>query len=103
VELRHVSAKIFMNEYFVEVVAALGSVDVPQTAQDVARTSRIAHGRARDVLVRLVAARLVQTLPRTGGSRSELFFAPLDSPAWTALVQLARNLEAENAGSLRNP
>lgn len=90
--LRVVSAKVFGNAKVIEVVLALVDESSVATAKAIAARTGIDHSLVRDVLVRFVAADILQTLPRTA-ARAPLFYAAdPDDAAWQLLVQLARHL-----------
>ncbi|MGH3984306.1 MAG: hypothetical protein ACRDST_16890 [Pseudonocardiaceae bacterium] len=61
--MRRVSAKIFGNEKYVEVVCALDAEGSAATAQVIAKRTGIDHPHARDVLVRLAEGGVATPLP----------------------------------------
>lgn len=89
---RQLSAALFGNAKLAEVALFMGSEAVPATAQMVATGTGFGHGMVRDVLRRLVTAGVIDELPRTGGSRSALFYRVVPGPLWSATVALARQL-----------
>lgn len=90
---RDLSAAIFNNDKFAEVVVALASWDGPTvTAQQLARQLAVNHDLVKKVLVRLEAASLVKTQSRVGGRRGALPHEIQRGPTWDALVALASSL-----------
>jgi hypothetical protein len=99
-ETRRRSAALFGNEKTVEVVLALDE-EGTATTQMVAATTSIPYSLARDALVRLTAGGAVRQLPRTGGSRSPLYYQPVAGSLWDALTAAARTVveaSQEDAG-----
>lgn len=87
---RPLSAALFGNEKFAEVVVALGGQRGAATAQQLSKLTRIDHSMVRNVLLRAVAAKIVDHLPRTGGSRSKQYYQPSPGDLWEATFVLAR-------------
>ena len=103
---REVSASLFGNEKFVEVVLALAGQHGAATAQQLSKLTGVDHSMVRSVLVRAVAAGAVDTLPRQGGARSPQYYQPTDTDLWTATVALAQaaySLAARIAEPLPGP
>jgi predicted ArsR family transcriptional regulator len=88
-EARRLSALLFNNEKFAEVVGILDR-DGVATAQEVARAIGVTHDLAKIVLVRLGEAGLVKTLPRIGGSRGALPYEIQRGDRWQALAALCK-------------
>jgi hypothetical protein len=99
------SAALFGNETFVEVVLALADERGAATAQQLSRATGIDHSMVRSVLLRAVAAGIVQTLPRAGGSRSAQYYQPANTSLWNASLELARVVATTSkaAGAIRRP
>src|SRR5437879_3753827 len=89
---RDLSAAIFNNDKFVEVVLALDSENVAASCQEIADRVGINHGLARKVLVRLQAAELVKPLPRIGGRRGVVPWEVQRGPEWAVLVAVCHAL-----------
>jgi hypothetical protein len=89
---RSLSAALFNSEKMIEVVLALNVEAGQATAQQVARRLGVNHDLARKPMLRLVDLGLLTRMPRTGGSRSELFYAVVEGAAWDALVTLCDTL-----------
>ena len=90
--VRRVSAKVFGNEKFVEVVGALDAEGGAATAQMIAKRTGINHPMVRDVLVRLTEASVATPLPRAS-SRAPLYYeVKPDDPVWLAITALARTI-----------
>jgi len=87
---RPLSAALFGNEKFAEVVVALAGQRGAATAQQLSKLTRIDHSLVRNVLLRAVAAKIVEPLPRTGGARSEQYYQPSTGELWNATCALAR-------------
>jgi DNA-binding IclR family transcriptional regulator len=86
---RELSAAVFGNEKFAEVLRALAQQGGAATAQQLSKQIRVDHSMVRSVLLRAVAAGVVETLPRTGGSRSAQYYQPTDTELWRATLALA--------------
>jgi len=89
-----VAAKVFNNDKFAEVVQALNAADGAATAQQIATSISVTHDLARKVLLRLVDAGLLKTLPRVGGQRGVLPYEVQPGPEWDALTTLCRLIQA---------
>lgn len=87
-EARRLSASVFNNEKFAEVVLALQAEGGQATAQQVAQAVGISHDLAKKVLVRLTDAGLLKALPRVGGCRGILPYEVQSGPEWDALDAL---------------
>lgn len=94
---RGLSAAVFGNEKFVEVLLALEGQQGAATAQQLSKVTGIDHSMVRSVLLRQVAGGLVDALPRSGGRRSPQYYQPADADRWDAAVRLAQNLAAQPA------
>jgi ribosomal protein S25 len=90
-ETRRRSAALFGNEKAVEVLLALDQ-EGAATAQMVAARTGISYSLARDALVRLGAGGAVRQIPRVGGSRSPLYYEPVEGDLWDALTAAARTV-----------
>lgn len=97
-EIRRRSAALFGNEKAVEVILAMARSEAPHsvTAQDVSRSTTIAHSLVRDVLVRLVASDVLVAVPKVGGARAAQYYQPRADFAWSQLVNLAELVEARS-------
>jgi len=108
-ETRRRSAALFGNEKTVEVVLALDQ-EGAATAQMVAVRTGLAYSLARDALKRLSHGGAVREIPRVGGSRSSLYYEPIEGSLWKALTGASRAVaaqakdcvELDNAGSRVN-
>ena len=87
-ETRRLSASLFNNDKFTEVVLAFDREGGTATAQQLARSVGITHDLVKKVLVRLTDAGFVKALPRIGGSRGVLPYEKQAGPEWEALVRL---------------
>lgn len=99
--VRRVSAKIFGNEKFVEVVCALAAQGCcAATAQMICKQTGIDHPMVRDVLVRLAEAGVATPLPRVS-SRAPLYYeVEPNDPVWLAIKALAGTiLQTEQPGA----
>lgn len=94
VDTRRMSAAVFNNGKFVDVVLVLDSEGPHATAQQIARRAGINHDLAKKVLVRLQDAGLVKGLARVGGSRGALPYEVQPGECWQSLVTLCRALRA---------
>jgi ribosomal protein S25 len=92
-ETRRRSAALFGNEKTVEVILALKGEGIA-TAQMVAAKTGLAHSLARDALKRLCQGGVIREIPRVGGSRSSLYYEPIEGPLWEALAAAAREVSA---------
>jgi hypothetical protein len=90
------SAAIFGNEKFVEVVVALSEQQGAATAQQLSRVTGIDHSMVRSVLLRATTAEIVESLPRTGGSRSAQYYQPTDSELWRTTLALALEVQTRS-------
>jgi hypothetical protein len=91
-ETRRRSAALFGNEKTAEVVLALNDARLA-TAQQLSTSTGIAHSMVRNALARLVQGGAVRALPKTGHSRSEQYYQPVDDRLWGALVAVAEVLK----------
>jgi hypothetical protein len=91
-ENRRLSAAIFNNDKFVEVVLALDDLGGTPTAQEVARHVGVNHDLAKAVLRRLKTADLVKAGVRSVGTRGPLPYEVQACPEWSSLVHLCRAL-----------
>jgi hypothetical protein len=97
-ETRRRSAALFGNEKTVETVLALAD-EGAATAQMVAARTGIPYSLVRDALVRLSAGRAVREIPRVGGSRSPLYYQPVEGDLWDALTAAARAVAGASTGA----
>jgi hypothetical protein len=97
-EVRRRSAALFGNEKAVEVILAMARTEAPHsvTAQDVSKSTAIAHSLVRDVLVRLVASDVLIAVPKVGGSRAAQYYQPRADFAWSELVAIAELVESRS-------
>lgn len=89
VHARRMSAAVFGNEKLAEVVQFLSTERAPATAQAVASGTGIPYSLTRDALRRLLAAGVVQELPRLGGSRGPLYYEIVEGKMWRLFVEIA--------------
>jgi ribosomal protein S25 len=87
-ETRRKSAALFGNEKTVEVLLALEAEGIA-TAQMIAARTGVAHTLARDALKRLTAGGAIREIPRVGGSRSPLYYQPVEGKLWDSLLAAA--------------
>jgi ribosomal protein S25 len=87
-ETRRRSAALFGNEKTVEVVLALAE-EGTATTQMIAAKTGIPYSLARDALIRLSVGGAVRQIPRVGGSRSPLYYQPVEGDVWPALTAAA--------------
>ena len=92
-ETRRRSAALFGNEKTVEVVLVLDAHGAA-TAQMTATQTGISYSLVRDALIRLAAGGALRQVPRVGGSRSPLYYQPVDGALWDALAAAARAVAA---------
>jgi len=92
-ETRRRSAALFGNEKTVEVVLALDAAGAA-TAQMTATQTGISYSLVRDALIRLAAGGAIRQVPRVGGSRSPLYYQPVEGVLWDALTTAAQVLAA---------
>jgi ribosomal protein S25 len=76
-------------EKLAEVVQFLSTERAPATAQSVATGTGIPYSLTRDALRRLLAAGVVQELPRLGGARSPLYYEIVEGKMWGLFVEMA--------------
>jgi hypothetical protein len=96
-EARRVSASVFGNEKFAEIVLLLDAEDGAVIAADLARRTGFSHSLVRDVLIRLSRTSGVRALPKIGNSRGPAYYEKdSNSPLWPALVALARVVAASS-------
>lgn len=99
--VQRVSAKVFGNEKYAEVVCALDAEGGAATAQMIAKRTGIDHPMVRDVLVRLAEAGVTTPLSRAS-SRAPLYYkVEPDDPVWRAIKALARTIRSDRAAQLR--
>ncbi|MGH3788309.1 MAG: hypothetical protein ACRDRG_17590 [Pseudonocardiaceae bacterium] len=99
--MRRVSAKVFGNEKYAEVVCALDAEGGTATAQMIAKRTGIDHPMARDVLVRLAEAGVATPLPRAG-SRAPLYYkVEPNDPVWLAIKTLACTILSDRTAQSR--
>ncbi len=93
---RRLSASLFNNSYYADVVLQIGTLsrkpDQFVTTRKIAAASRLGDSLVRPVVIRLEAVGMLRRLPRMGGRRSEQHFARSTSPRWEHLVGLCRSL-----------
>jgi ribosomal protein S25 len=87
-ETRRRSAALFGNEKTVEVAVALDE-EGTATAQMLAAKTGISYSLARDALIRLSVGGAIRQIPRVGGSRSPLYYQPVEGDLWQALTAAA--------------
>lgn len=91
-DTRQVSASVFGNDKWIEVVRSLEELSGTPLAQEIARRSDVNHDLVTKVLVRLEAAQLVKRLPRIGGRRGPVPWEVQRGGAWQAMVALCDEL-----------
>ncbi len=88
---RRLSAIIFGNEKFAEIVLLLDSEPGALLAAEIARRTGFGHSLVRAVLIRLSGTPALRALPKTGHPRGPAYYEKnLESELWPALVSLAR-------------
>jgi ribosomal protein S25 len=92
-ETRRRSAALFGNEKTAEVVVTLDE-EGTATAQMIAAKTGISHSLTRDALIRLSIGGAIRQIPRVGGSRSPLYYQPVQGDLWHALTTAAHALIA---------
>lgn len=92
-ETRRRSAALFGNEKTVEVVLALDG-EGTGTAQMIAARTGIPYSLTRDALIRLRVGGAIRQIPRVGGSRSPLYYEPVEGDLWRALTAAAHAVTA---------
>lgn len=97
---RAVSAALFGNEKFAEVIVALAAEEGAATAQQLSKSTGIDHSMVRSVLLRAATAGIVDALPRTGGSRSAQYYQPVASELWSTTTALAHAVLSSRARSM---
>lgn len=88
-QIRHVSSAVFGNEKVVEVVLALADERGVATAQQVSKRTGIDHPMVRGVLLRLVTAGVLSTLPRANSRAPQYYEVKREDLLWPALHSLA--------------
>jgi hypothetical protein len=96
-ETRRLSAALFGNDKFAEVVVALETLGRTATAQEIANEIRVGHDLVRKVLLRLSDAHLVKARERIGGRRGALPYEVTSNPEWGVLVNMCRSLIREGS------
>jgi ribosomal protein S25 len=95
--LRQASAAVFGNEKLAETLVFVSREVTPVTAQMAATGTGINYSLARDALRRLVAAGVLEELPRTGGSRSPLYYRRVEGRVGELMIELSAVLVSEAA------
>jgi hypothetical protein len=93
--LRGASTAVFGNEKLAEVITFIATQGLPVTAQMVSTGTQVNYSLVRDALRRLTAAGVLVCLPRTGGSRSQLFYQVIEGRLWSLLRQVAEELHRQ--------
>jgi ribosomal protein S25 len=94
--LRSASAAVFGNEKLAEVIHYVADQELPVTAQMVSTGTHVNYSLVRDALRRLVSAGVLTELPRTGGSRSPLYYQIVECELWRLLTAVASELNAQS-------
>lgn len=93
---RDLSAAVFGNGKWVEVVLTLDRAGGTPNSQQIARAIGVNSDLVTDVLRRLDAAGLVKALPRIGHPKKGVVpWEVQPGPLWTALLAVARLLVVE--------
>ena len=88
---RRISASIFGNEKFAEIVLLLDSEPGALLAAEISRRTGFGHSLVRAVLLRLSSTSALRALPKAGHPRGPAYYEKnTESPLWPALVGLAR-------------
>lgn len=81
--------ELFGDEKTAEVLLARDEAGLA-TAQVMSANTGIVYSLVRDALIRLATGGAVDQLPRAGGSRSALYYQPVEGALWAALTAAAR-------------
>jgi hypothetical protein len=91
----NVSAAVFGNSHMAVILTDLSKrtdSDWPITTRQVAASTGVADSLVRAVLLRLVAAGVLNALPKTEGSRGRQFFDRAGLTWWQTLIDLAESV-----------
>lgn len=103
-ETRPTSGALFGNASMARVLISAQhlapDVGATTTARKIARDTGIVDSQVRAVLWRLVAAKMLDAVPKVGGPRSSQIFQRRDSPHWTAALALAASANGSDEALL---